>query len=164
MRVIRTSHVGRLLATVLTVALLFSGVSSRSDAAGNDNSTYDYLCCTSQLLSHLYHPGDAIVIHWKRTLMASEPKGTLTITAAIIGPFKSDNALQHYEGRPRGKSDLTWAVAPRLVIANSVPLNPVSVIHISKFAKSGFYDLEMKTVWNASGNTAFGASIFRVVR
>jgi len=120
MRVIRISHTGRLLATVLTAALLFSGMSSRSGAAGNDNSTYDYLCCTSQLLSHLYHPGNAIVIHWKRTLMTSEPEGTLVITVAIIGPFKSDNALQHYEGRPPGKSDLTWAVAPRLVLSNSV--------------------------------------------
>jgi hypothetical protein len=164
MGVTRISHFGRLWVSLATVALLLSGLSTESGATDNTKSTYDYLCCTSQLLSRVYHPGNDIVIRWQRTTMTSEPVGTLVITVSIIGPYKSKNALQHYEGRPTSKSDLTWSQAPRLDLSNSVPLNPVSVLHISKTARSGYYDLEMKWLWKESGDTGFGASVVRLVR
>ena len=126
--------------------------------------TFQYTCCSWKLVHTVYHPGDAIVIKWIRVQDSSPPNEIMVISAEIVGPFSKSGAFQHFTPDGSFSPGLVHARAPDIQLLNSHPLRPISVIHIPRDAKAGYYEFETGTVWKGSGDSGFGGTVIHIVR
>ena len=160
----RHHHLSRLIAigTTLTAILCLS-MASPSEAGTHKTYrvTYTYSCCSWKLVHTVYRPGDRLTIHWLPMADSSPPNERLRLSAWIVGPFRTADLLKDDTESPRPESGLIKVNSIAVTLSNNSPLHPVSVIHIPRGSKSGYYDLWTKIVW-FDGGSGTGASVIRI--
>jgi hypothetical protein len=146
-----------------TIGLLLVACSSASQNNAVTYQTYSYSCCAEITGTNTWHPGQAVVLHWR-----TEPGGTTTQTASVpvllsvrlTGPFPTVDAL---------KASIGTSVKPLGVkTVEAVPVSatdrsggaPTSELVLPSALPSGFYNLE--SAESSAGNASSGNSIIIV--
>jgi hypothetical protein len=145
-----------LMTWCLGAAALASGCGAASVPAVT-YAQYTVTCCQSSDVNQLYHPGEALVVHWivsPSTATASDAATTLTLSATLQGPYASVTTLK--SGGPAAYTLHAAAVTT----TDRSPTAPTSVIQLPADLPPGYYNLVERVAQPDS--TAGGASVVQV--
>jgi hypothetical protein len=140
----------------LGAAALASGCGAASVPAVT-YAQYAVTCCQSSDVNQLYHPGEALVVHWivsPSTRTASDAATTLTLSVTLQGAYASVTTLKS------GAAAAYTLRAATVTTTDRSPTAPSSVIQLPADLPPGYYNLVMKVAM--PGNSAGGASVVQV--
>ena len=149
-----------LAATVFTSTVACSSQAPTEAPTGAaTRATFSYTCCTAADIDRVYHPGDAMSIHWivqNGTPTSATQPTQVNLSVRLTGPYADVTSLK--ERGVKGTSSITAAA---IVTSDWVGGAPTSRLVIPANASPGFYDLSTEN--KSGGMTAGGTSIVRVV-
>ena len=151
------------LVIVIVAATLATRTHPSTSSTSTSLATYEYTCCSSELVDTIYHPGGVIVVHWVREA-ASAPRQRMVISSILVGPFDSVTSLKRDVAADSYGTLHPWQRAAALEVLNTGTRSPTSYIHLPSDAKPGFYDLQTETLWKTSGNSIAAGSVIRVTK
>jgi hypothetical protein len=146
-----------LLAGCLGTLALSAGCGA-SNTSTVTYARYQVTCCESGDINQLYHPGEALVVHWivspgPRT--ASNVATTLTLSVTLQGAYSSVTTLK--SGGPAAYTLHAAAVTT----TDRSPTAPTSVIQLPADLPPGYYDLVTGVA--APDTRQGGASVIQVI-
>ncbi len=108
-------------------------------------------------VTHLYHPGTTLTIHWLVTTVpaAPGPSTNLTLSAELQGPYASVGALK--STAPTAGAALT---AAKVVVRNTSDTAPASIINLPADLAPGYYNLRTTVAY--PGGRQGGDSVIQV--
>jgi hypothetical protein len=145
-----------LMAWCLGAGALASGCGAASVPAVT-YAQYTVTCCQSADVNQLYHPGEALVVHWMvvpATRTASDVATTLTLSVTLQGAYSSVTTLK--SGGPAAYTLHAAAVTT----TDRSPTAPTSVIQLPADLPPGYYDLVIRVA--QPDYSAGGASVVQV--
>ena len=153
-----------LMTWCLGAAALASGCGAASVPAAI-YTQYTVTCCQSADANQLYHPGEALVVHWMvipATRTASDVATTLTLSVTLEGAYASVPALKSDPPAPLGNGARAAYTlrAATVTTTDRSPTAPTSVIQLPADLPPGYYDLE--TTVARPDYSAGGAGIIQV--
>ena len=103
-------------------------------------------CCQSADVNQLYHPGEALVVHWMvvpATRTASDVATTLTLSVTLEGAYASVSALKSGAPLPvrNGTPPAYTLRAATVMTTDRSPTAPTSVIQLPADLPPGYYNL-----------------------
>jgi methionine-rich copper-binding protein CopC len=146
-----------LMAWCLGAAALASGCEAASVPAVT-YAHYTVTCCQSSDVNQLYHPGEALVVHWivsPSTRTASDAAITLTLSVTLQGAYASVPTL-----KIGGPAAYTLHAA-EVTTTDRSPTAPTSVIQLPADLPPGYYNLATKVAM-PDDNSVGGASVVQV--
>jgi hypothetical protein len=149
---------------LLGAAALASGCGTSSLPAVT-YAQYTVTCCQSGDINRLYHPGDALVVHWivsPSTRTASDVVTTLTLSVTLEGAYASVPALKSGPPAPLGNG-APPAYTLRAVTVTTTDRSitaPTSVIQLPADLPTGYYDLV--TAVTAPDSITSGGGVIQV--
>jgi hypothetical protein len=146
-----------LTAWCLGAAALACSCGTSNVPAAVSYTQYTVTCCQNGDVNQLYHPGEALVVHWivspgPRT--ASDVATTLTLSATLQGAYASVTTLKS------GASSAYTLRAPAVTTTDRSPAAPTSVIQLPQDLPPGYYNLMTKVAM--PDYSAGGGSVIQV--
>src|ERR1017187_2821451 len=126
---------------------------------------YTVTCCQSSDVDQLYHPGEALLVHWMvvpATRTASEVATTLTLSVTLEGAYASVSALKSGAPAPvgNGTPPAYTMRAATVTTTDRSPTAPTSVIQLPADLPPGYYDLVIRVA--TLDYSAGGAKVIQV--
>jgi hypothetical protein len=146
-------------AAALGIALAFLAACGGSPQPGVTYPRYQFTCCTTADIYQVWHPGQAVRLHWIVQPASSTGDTTrhpLVLIAVLMGPYSDVPTLK--KGGPT-----TYAVqGPVVRTDDRTPAPaPITEFILPADLPEGFYNLEIK-VDSGGGNYMAASSVVQV--
>ena len=150
----------KVAATIGMVASVLVGCSPSSPTVAVGYEQFRFTCCAnSEALTHAWHPGQSITLHWSAEsagMTADDTHHPITLTAVFTGPYANVAAL-----KADGTPSETLRASP-LVVTDRTSGSAVSTIALPLDLAAGWYNLAT-TIKSAGGSTG-SATVIQVTR